>query len=497
MKARHLLIALAVPLVIPIAAGAQEVVVRDAGPAPAKGVIEHVLAAPHTVRSGTDRLVLSRDSTISTSLLVLGRPTYLAGRVDGDVVVVGADLFLRPGADVRGRAVAVGGTVATTTLGTVAGGTLSLRDETYDITREGTAFSLRHRDLRAADVTPVVSLAGIQGLLMPTYDRVDGLSLPVGVTIATPGGLVTLQPTATYRSRLGTVDPGATLLVTPSSRLRLEVQGGRDTRTNDDWIYSDLVNSLTTFFGGTDTRNYFRSVGGVARLVATVDRSSFVLEPYVGARVERVSAISATGDVWSVTDRDDSLRMRRPNPLVERGDLSSAIAGVDWELFAADVVGHGYLRAEQSFAPIEGTSNFLQFTVHGSVQFPTFGTQSLHVKLHGVAGVGDRTPLARFAYLGGSGSLSTLDLLERGGSTLLFVENRYEIPIDAIQIPMVGAPVLSIRDAFGGAGVGSLHDLQHEIGVGIGVSAVHLDLNTAVAGRKRTRVSLGISLSSL
>ena len=496
MKARAALLALCAQLAT-AAAGAQEVVLRDAGPAPAADIIRHVLATPHAVRAGSDRLELSRDSSFDTSLLVLGRPTFLAGRVNGDVVVVGADLFLRPGAEVRGRAIAVGGTVATTTLGTVAGGTLSLRDETYDITREDAGYSLRHRDLRVEATTPVIALAGVQGLLMPSYDRVDGLSIPIGVSIATAGGLVSLQPTATYRSRLGTVDPGATLVLTPSSRFRFEATGGRLTRTNDDWIYSDLVNSLTTIFGGIDTRNYFRSTGGSARLIATIDHPSFLAEPYVGVRAERVSPISATGDVWSAFEHDDSLRMDRPNPLVERGDLTSAIAGVDWEIFANDLTGHGFLRAEQSLRPIEGTSNFLQFTLHSSIQFPTFGTQSLRVKVHGVAGFGDRTPMSRFAYLGGSGTLATLDLLEQGGSTLAYVESRYQIPIEAIQLPVIGAPVLSIRDAFGGAGIRQLPALQHEIGVGIGVSALHLDVNTAVAGRKRTKVSLGISLSSM
>jgi hypothetical protein len=483
-------------LFVPAALGAQEIVLRDAGPAPASEILTRVLASPHVVRAGSEKLVVPRDSAFSSSLLVLGRPTYLAGRVEGDVIVVGADLFLRPGVDVRGRAIAVGGTVATTTLGTVAGGTLSLRDETYDITREEAGYSLRHRDLRAADITPVVSLAGLKGLLMPAYDRVDGLSLPVGVSFMSPGGMVELQPTATYRSRLGTVDPGGTLRVTPSARLRLEAQGGRETRTSDDWIYSDLVNSLTTFFAGTDTRNYFRSTGGEARLIATVDRTSFVLEPYVGVRIERVNPISATGDVWSVLGRDDSLRMRRPNPLVEKGDLRSALAGVDWELFVADVTGKGYVHAEQSFGTPDGTSNFLQFTLHGSVQFPTFGSQSLKVKVHGVTGFGDAVPGSRYAYLGGSGTLATLDLLEQGGNTLLYVENRYLIPIEAIQLPVIGAPVLSIRDAFGAAGVSSLPPLQHEVGIGIGVSALHLDVNTAVTGRKGTHVSLGISLSS-
>ena len=493
MKRRIALLA----LVAPAALGAQQIVLRDAGPAPASAIIEQVLAAPHTTRVGGGELVIPRDSAVSTSLLVLGRTTYLAGRVDGDVVVVGADLFLRPGSDVRGRAIAVGGTVATTTLGNVAGGTLSLRDETYDITREDSGFALRHRDLRVADITPVVSLAGLQGLLFPGYDRVDGLSLPVGVALASPGGLANLQVTGTYRSRLGTVDPGATLRIAPSPLLRLEIDGGRRTRTNDDWIYSDPVNALTALFAGIDARNYFRTVGGDARLIATVDRSSVLLEPYIGARVERVSPVSATGDVWSLIGRDDSLRMARPNPLVEQGDLTSALAGLDWELFINDLTGHGYLHAEQSLRPIEGTSNFLQFTLHNSLQFPTFGTQSLKVKIHGVAGFGDRTPLSRFVYLGGSGTLATLDLLEQGGTTLLFVESRYQIPIDAIQLPVIGAPVLSIRDAFGGAGIDRLPDFQHEIGVGIGVSALHLDVNTAVAGRKRTKVSVGISLSDM
>lgn len=493
MSARAVFLA----LVAPLSLGAQQVVVRDAGPAPASEILEHVLATPHIVRVGSERFVLSRDSVVTSSLLVLGRPTYLAGRVDGDVVVIGADLFLRPGADVRGRAVAVGGTVAKTTLGTASGGTLSLRDETYDITREDSGYALRHRDLHGADLAPVVSLAGIQGLLMPTYERVDGLSLPVGVSVASPGGLANFEATATYRSRLGTVDPGATLLVTPSSRVRLEVTGGRTTRTNDDWIYSDPVNSLTSFFVGIDTRNYFRSVGAEARLIATVDRPSLLLEPYIGGRFERITPITATGDVWSMFEHDDTLRMARVNPLVEPGHLTSALAGARWELFVNDITGQGYLRAEQSFDAPAGASNFLQFTLHGSIQFPTFRTQSLKVKIHGVTSVGDAIPMSRFAWLGGSGTLATMDLLEQGGSTLLFVESRYQIPIEAIQLPVIGAPVLSIRDAFGSAGMGALPDLQHEIGVGIGVSALHLDVNTAVAGRKRTKVSLGISLASM
>jgi hypothetical protein len=482
-------------LLAPAWLGAQEVVIRGAGPGQGDRIIRQVLAGPHVVRAGSDRLDLPRDSTITSSLLVLGRPTYLASRVLGDVVVVGADLFLRPGVDVKGQAVAVGGTVATTTLGTVVNGTLSLRDETYDVVSEPDGLALRYRSLQPAEAEPSVELAGLQGLLMPSYDRVDGLSLPVGVSLFLAHRAVELQPTATYRSRLGVVDPGAILRISASPRLRFEATGGRDTHTNDGWIYSDLINSLTTIFAGTDTRNYYREEGGEARLIATVDRDSYTIEPFVGARVEHVHPISATGDVWSLFERDDSLKTRRLNPLVEPGDLRSALVGADLEAFASTMTGKLSVRLEQSFATPAATSRFLQLTVHGSVEFPTFGTQSLKVKAHAVATSGDAVPMSRYVYLGGSGTLSTLDLLEQGGSSLVFVENRYMIPIEALKLPMIGSPVFSIRDAFGGAGNGRIPSLQHEIGAGIGASILHLDVNTGVAGRKRTNLSLGVSLT--
>jgi hypothetical protein len=482
-------------LALPMSVGAQDVSVREPGPAATAGIIQRLLSAPHTVRAGSERLVLTRDSTLSTGLLVLGRSTYLAGRVEGDVVVVGADLFLRPGADVRGRAAAVGGTVATTMLGQVGQGTLSLRDETYDVTREGDAYVLRYRNLRPESGEPAFALAGFHGLVVPRYDRVDGLSLPVGAVVSTPTGFAQLQADATYRSRLGIVDPGGTLTITPSPHLRFVARGARDTRTNDDWIYSDFVNSLTSFFAGVDARNYFRSSGGSARLIATVDRGNLRLEPYVGVRLERVSSISATGNVWSFLKREDTLGMRRPNPAVEFGDLQTGLAGIDWKVESEGFSGRGYVRGEQSFATPDGTTRFFQLTLDGTAEFPTFHTQSLRVKAHGVVSSGDAVPRSRYAYLGGSGTLATLDLLEQGGTELLYVENRYLIPIEAIQIPFVGAPVLSVRDAFGAAGVGSLPSLQHEIGAGIGISALHLDVNTAVAGRKRTKFGASISLS--
>jgi hypothetical protein len=317
--------------------------------------------------------------------------------------------------------------------------------------------------------------------------------LPVGAIVTLGDSALVIEPTVTYRSRLGVVDPSASISVLAARSIGFAGRVGRETRTNDAWIYSDLVNSLYTFFTGADTRNYFRSDLAEGRVVGSWSSPSDTVVAYAGGRHERLRAITAAGNVWSVTGRHGEFKIPRPNPLVEEGTLGSAIAGAQARLTHGPVVASLSADAEQGFATPARTSNFLQLTLDGRVQFPTFGTQSLHVRAHAVATHGDTVPLARYVYLGGSGSLRTLDLLEEGGTALFFLENRYMIPIQAVQLPVIGNPVVTLRDAFGSAGVGSLPRFQHEIGIGIGVSAVRLEVATAVAGKRGTEVGLGIS----
>jgi hypothetical protein len=487
-------------ILVPLPVRAQDVVLREPGPGPAAEIVRRVVAGPHVVRAGTGPLRFPRDSTITSSLLVLGRPTYLASTVQGDVVVVGADLFLRPGVDVSGRAVAIGGTVAATTLGRVAGGVESRRDETFVVRRDdtGARYVLDYRTDRAVDREPTFSLTGVFGLQNPAYDRVDGLSLGVGGMAQLNEHAVEIEPSVTYRSRLGAWDPTLDLRVNPSGKLRFEGRAARDTRTNDDWIYGGLVSSALTFFAGADTRNYFRSDLGEGRIIRHVEHSTYTLEPFIAGRYERVSPITAVGNVWSVTGRKSLEKMLRPNPLVESGDIASVMLGAAYESQSSVVNNRLSVMVEPSFKVPTSTSQFIQLTLDGRVDFPTFGTQRLHVHAHGVATHGDTVPRARYAYLGGTGTLRTLELLEQGGSALLYVENRYTIPLAVLHVPLGQkgiTPVLTLRDAFGAAGVGSLPGLQHEVGVGIGLTALRLDVSRGVAGRKHTEVGVGISLS--
>lgn len=478
-------------LLLPALGGAQTVVLRDGGKGEGAAIVRTVLAGPHAVREGSTRLELPRDSTVTTSLLVLGRPTYLASRVQGHVVVVGADLFLRPGADVSGRAVAIGGTVAQSTLGQVAGGVQSLRDETYAVESTSGGFALDFRSLRVEEDDPLFQLAGIKGVKIPKYDRVNGVSLPVGVLLQFGEHALELEPYATYRSRLGVVDGALEIRTLVSAPLRAVARVARDTRTNDAWIKGDLINSVTSLLVGSDARNYFRADLGEARVIRTITRPAYSLAPYLGGRYEKTRPITAVGNVWSLFGRRDSLRMARPNPLVERGNIGSALVGA--ELTTVGVAkSRVNLDVEQGFP--SGASTFSQVTFDGSLALPTFRTHLLQFNAHAVGTSRAAAPRARYAYLGGSGTLRTLDLLEQGGTSLVFVESRYLVPIDRITLPFVGSPMISFRDAFGAAGVGSLPPMQHEIGAGIKLSVLTVEYTRAVAGKKGYELGASVTL---
>jgi hypothetical protein len=488
-------IALAVvALVTPIALPAQTIIVRDGADRPSAAIIREATSHPHVVRAGHDRFEVSRDSIISSTLVVIGRPTYLAGRVDGDVIVVGADLFLRPGVNVSGRAVALGGTVAETSLGRVDGGTASIRDEVYVSSVTDGRVTLDFRDPHPTDPEPLFQGAGLQGLLPPMYERVSGLSLPVGALLTLARGNVEVEPFVTYRSRLGAFDPGGRLRIRPDQPVRFEGVVGRDTRSNDTWIYSNLLNSATSFYSGLDTRNYFRSTGGEGRLFARIERSGLSVEPYVGGRYERVEAISAAGNVFSVFGRHDDERMARPNPFVENNRIGSVLLGGAMFDTSGVVVSRIRAELEQSLTTSDPTTNFTQLTIEARVAFPTFDTQRLQVRLHGVATAGDVVPRSRYAYIGGAGSIVVLDLLEQGGAELLYMENRYIISFERFTFPIIGSPSIDLVHIMGSAGVRSLPRLVQEIGMEIGLSALRFGVFTDANGQRGTAFSFGLSL---
>jgi hypothetical protein len=94
--------------------------------------------------------------------------------------------------------------------------------------------------------------------------------------------------------------------------------------------------------------------------------------------------------------------------------------------------------------------------------------------------------------MGGSGTLPTVDLLTMGGDQVVFLESRYMIPIEAIALPVLGSPTVSLRHMMGAAGVDRLPGFVNNVGVRIAMSLVKADF-TIDPESGDSKISVGLS----
>ncbi|HUQ46865.1 MAG TPA: hypothetical protein VM053_01330 [Gemmatimonadaceae bacterium] len=348
------------------------------------------------------------------------------------------------------------------------------------------------------------------GLRIPRYDRVDGLALPWGPKISLASGRFEIDPTVTYRSHLGKFDPYARADIRLAPHDGVAVEGGTATFSNDEWIRSTIVNSLASFGVGSDARNYFRANRVTAELRHEFIKNGTTLIPRAGLLHEDAwstgSAEPHTSAPWSIFGRTGERKMRRTNPSIARGHTTSAMAGANYDYDVNEMVVKLDGNLEHAFDSPEymrggkTTGNFTQLTLHGEAKFPTVGTQSFAFRGHGLLTPGDGAPPQRYGYLGGAGTLATVDLLALGGDRLVYVEGEYIVPLVKPILPFAGSPIIGLRYAAGSAGAGELPELIQNIGASIGVKFIkieyHIDPNyKKTAFTRKHAFSVGLSLS--
>ena len=87
-----------------------------------------------------------------------------------------------------------------------------------------------------------------------------------------------------------------------------------------------------------------------------------------------------------------------------------------------------------------------------------------------------------------------LEMLQLGGDQLVFVESSYEIPIGALVLPKLGVPTLELRHLMGTAGVGSLPNLEQELGIGLRLSVLRFEATFDAAGELDSRAAVTVVL---
>src|SRR4051812_40907241 len=186
--------------------------------------------------------------------------------------------------------------------------------------------------------SPVSLPLGV-GLRPPTYDRVNGLTVPWGPKLEAGDGRIDVDGLVSYRSNLGKWDPSLGGTWRPTDKNEITFFVGQGTFSNDTWIRSDLTNSLVAFFAGTDARNYYRSTRGTVRYTLTLTNNAVTLTPFLGGNLERdwsTGGFPPEKWPWSVFSRNGALKMRRPNPRVARGSITSILGGTGLDFVSGE-----------------------------------------------------------------------------------------------------------------------------------------------------------------
>ena len=281
-------------------------------------------------------MTIPRLEVVNGDLAAYGGPLRIAGRVLGDVAMVGGDVFIEPGGTVSGSVTVVGGQVRLADDGRVAGTITSYattvrrradvrvereaeRDRDDDWDRDEDWRHSRRDRWRDRGYSRLTLRAG------SSYNRVEGLPVMFGPIIQTAGpNPLRVEALAIWRS-----ESGADLDTDRMGyQVTLEQFLGGDRAASvgaslfslvdplDRWQVDDLEASLAAVVFHEDFRDYFDRTGWSA--FARV-RPTGAMEARVEYRSEEHGALAAA-DPWSLFHGGDAWRLQ---PIVAQGDVQT------------------------------------------------------------------------------------------------------------------------------------------------------------------------------
>ncbi|HEU0301143.1 MAG TPA: hypothetical protein VFR37_16885 [Longimicrobium sp.] len=333
--------------------------------------ITEVLNDPATVRHEGETAV-EAGRTVGASLAVLDGDLALAGRVEGDVVVLNGNLALAAGAEITGGVIVAGGEIEGLDDAVVAGEMVIFAEPVPHCLR-GRQVDLGCGAVRRAAVADGPELGvpdaargfasgggeerekGRVTLVVRadrSYNRVEGLPVRFGPALETGGSNPTrLQAMAVFRTEEGSGEFGVERWGY-DARIEQYLGGHRAFRVGarafslvepiEAWHLTDLENSLSTLLLHQDYRDHYQREGWSAYAVVTPPRSPVTLR---GELLWERHRSVAPASPWAVFDNDEPWRMQ---PLVAEGPLRALLASavVDTRNEAWDPSSGWYVRAE-------------------------------------------------------------------------------------------------------------------------------------------------------
>lgn len=360
--------------------------------------------------TGSARIEASE--TIVGNVVVFNGPLTLAGRIDGELIVVDGDVDFVDGSAVAGDVTVIGGIARNEDLAQV-GGVFTVYSEGFQLYAGGErVLSVGTRRRRAERFREWDYNWGISRITVRTgtnYNRVEGLPIMIGPVIQTAGAAPTrVEALGILRTGSGDVFDADRM----GYQLRVEqFIGGRGFRIGgmarsvvqpiEQWNLTDLEASLATFLLHDDQRDYFEREGwGVYARFAPTD---FPLEMNVGYYDEDHESRAAR-DPWTLFGDGNW----RSQPLVGEGRLRSVAGHIQYDgRNRHNFASSGFFIRAEATRGIEGSLALpARSVLSSSFEFPrqelnsTFNSGLIDLRVYRRVGVG--SALAFRGVAGGS-----------------------------------------------------------------------------------------------
>ncbi|HEX8359101.1 MAG TPA: polymer-forming cytoskeletal protein [Longimicrobium sp.] len=394
------------------------------------------------------RTRIPADGTVSGNVAVLDGPLAVAGRIDGDVVVINGDLELVPGAVVGGSITVVGGEIVGGDSARVEGEMVAY-SAPLEYTRRGDLLVISEpqvvfdtvddgsqRERRRARTRLVLATEG-------SYNRVEGLPITFGPVAQTGwSNPFRLRARAIFRTEAGSNfgverwggDVLAEQFLGGNRLLRVGGTVRSVVSPIEGWQLPNVENSLSTFIFHRDSRDHYQRQGYSVFATLAPRRSPFTAT--LEFRAERHLPLAA-GNPWTIFRNSELWRLQ---PFAARGDLNSLVARVGWDARSDDddpsagwyfegeleravrsTLGQPQLIVTEVSGPLAGVvtarpeRRYGLFT-HGFVDLRRYNrispTARLNVRVLAAGGLdGGRLPPQREHAMGGEGSLPGFGLL--------------------------------------------------------------------------------------
>jgi hypothetical protein len=383
--------------------------------------------------------VIAPGQTIRGPVLAAGITIRISGTIEGDLIGVDANVFLRPGGRITGDVINVAGGYYPSEQASVGGTVTSDPNAPYDVERDGDLFRIVGTESRS-----LLELDGVFGFHPPGYDRVDGLNVAWGARYLLP--------------RIGIVEPFVAGRIGYALE-RKELQGGgeiglrrrgtevafgaeRWTLTNEEWIRNDLLNAWSTFSTGKDYRNYYEADRYYGEIRRILERGSLAATARLRFQVEDARSLAA-GDPYSLFEPDSI----RSNPAIDDGRITSAILGFQTDWLRADSELESDVRFEFAQDFLDGDFSFGGFFIDADYAMRAFANHTLEIETHlqGPLPGSSSLPRQRWSFVGGSSTLYTFEFNDFPGDRIAYVESEYFIPFsNRLRLPVVGVPMLGV-----------------------------------------------------